>query len=783
VIPAEQTYLSQCPSCYSQIDVTALEPFAKLQCPNCQQSVRVRRQFDHFLIIKQIGEGGMSRVFEAEDQTLGRRVALKILNRTYSGDSVRMAQFQQEGLLTAQVTHANVIKLYSVGFDQGHYFIAMELVNGGSLEARIRKEGSVPEKDALRIGRQVAEGLRAAHRIGLLHRDVKPANILFTEDGTAKVVDFGLALFVNRKDESNEIWATPYYVSPEKVIENEEDFRSDLFSLGATLYHALTGQPPHKVNNVSMETLRMLKCRRVSLEDCGRPFAHKTTEVIDRLVAFKPEDRPNSYDEAVDQLRLAEGLTGRIVVSTMSLRRKLVFGAVAAIGLAYSLGWLISGGDAPTRAKADSPLVVKDLIGEGQTVSADKRTIADRFLSARKALTSGAFADAQAQFSEIINRTPKQPTLNWARFNSALCAIVQNHREEAAGLFADILHEPGAASETYSPFFAKLGTSMSKGLALTTPSSALNYGTANEEALGYVAHGLAHWHLGQPNEASNCLSKFLASRQGDPTLRWLDEYRVLLSPYVSDLNQLAAWTRTQAAKPSPHVLLEEAERLLKELKTRGKLRQELESTAASLKKSIVNDRLAQQRSEIKAQVERRNVELDQLKELNKSLPSLVQGYDYSAARQLLADIQFETPELQNAINAKRYLYQGADDFLAQVFSDLKSKGWLGKIQVRGQVPTEGKIINGTEKELTLSLGYGTRPVPLEIVTAETLFDVGQTFFQQTRDSTESFRRQELLILFAHIHGLSSQAAEQAEHLSRDHVGFRSRWLKVLQSNS
>ena len=121
--------------------------------------MRVRRKFDQFTILKQIGEGGMSRVFEAEDENLGRHVALKILNRTYSRDAQRMAQFQQEALITARVTHPNVIKLFSVGFAQGQFFIAMELVTGGSLEARIKRDGIVREKDALRIGRQVAEGL------------------------------------------------------------------------------------------------------------------------------------------------------------------------------------------------------------------------------------------------------------------------------------------------------------------------------------------------------------------------------------------------------------------------------------------------------------------------------------------------------------------------------------------------------------------------------------------------------------------------------------------------
>lgn len=206
-------FVSVCPVCQNPIDVSALEPFSKVACPHCGQLVRVRRNFDHFKIIKQIGEGGMSRVFEAEDETLGRRVALKILNRQFSRDEVRVESFKREALLTAKISHLNVIKLYSTGEDHGYFYIAMELVSGGSLEQRIKKQGRLPEEEVLRIGLEVAEGLKAAHKEGLLHRDVKPANILFTESGTSKVVDFGLAVFAGSKDdEDGEIWATPYYV-------------------------------------------------------------------------------------------------------------------------------------------------------------------------------------------------------------------------------------------------------------------------------------------------------------------------------------------------------------------------------------------------------------------------------------------------------------------------------------------------------------------------------------------------------------------------------------------
>ena len=168
--PPEQSFLSTCPVCQRQIDVTSLEPFTKLKCPFCGQMVRVRRRFDQFMIVRQIGEGGMSRVFEAEDETLGRRVALKILNRQYSRDSTRLEQFRREAHITANVTHPNVIKLYSVGYDQGYFYIAMELVGGGSLEQRIRREGHLKEAEALRIGREVAEGLRAAQQLTLIRQ-------------------------------------------------------------------------------------------------------------------------------------------------------------------------------------------------------------------------------------------------------------------------------------------------------------------------------------------------------------------------------------------------------------------------------------------------------------------------------------------------------------------------------------------------------------------------------------------------------------------------------------
>lgn len=788
--PPEQTFLSRCPSCGADIDVTALEPFAKINCPECKVSVRVRRKFDHFVIIKQIGEGGMSRVFEAEDEGLGRRVALKILNRTYSGDAARMAQFQQEALTTARVTHPNVIKLYSVGYDQGHFFIAMELVNGGSLEQRIKRDGQVPEKDTLRIGRQVAEGLRAAFRMGLLHRDVKPANILFTEDGTAKVVDFGLALFTDRKDETGEIWATPYYVSPEKVIENHEDFRSDLFSLGATLYHALTGKAPHKANSNSIHELRMIKCRRVSLEETGTPFAPRTIHVIDRLLAFKPEERPESYDSAVDELRLAEGLTGRTIMPRMSRRRKLAVFTAAAVLLAYGIGWLATSLTTPEAVNITTakPLDQFNLNGNAKTVGVGEKTVADSYGKALDALLkTGDFKQAEREFEGILAHADKvvPATLNKTRYNALLCAIISGHRKRAEELVNDLARDSRTGNDPSTVFHRKLSEHMSRNLGLRLRPSDLNYNENSEEVMGYLAHGLAEWHFGSPQEAVRHLDRFLKSRQTDASLEWVDQYRVLIGPYAQDAKLVASLDRFQKDMPvkEAEALLKEYQVARKQLLTRGTLVSALDGNIAALQKSIASQHIAAERMEMKEKLAHRQRELDQFSELNGTLPSLVRGYDFSPSVSILKDMKFESPEVQNALDGKLYLYEGARDFMTQLIADIASRGWAGRLTRLSASPVDGRVSAATLRDMTVTLPRGAIVVPMDQISPDMLIEMAQTFLKDISDSTDFYRREELIAIFARVQGRQAIANEVAGQLMDENRGFRSRWLKVLQSGT
>src|SRR4029434_2248260 len=170
----------------------------------------------------------------------------------------------------------------------------------GSLDDLIRLQGRVAEVQILQVGIQIASGLKAALQHGLIHRDVKPGNILFADAQTAKIVDFGLAIFMAHEESvRGEIWGTPYYVAPEKLDEEPEDFRSDMYSLGATLFHALAGRPPFEAENASLVALKHLKSQAVSLQAFAPWVSNPTAHIINRTLSKNPEDRFQSYDDLI----------------------------------------------------------------------------------------------------------------------------------------------------------------------------------------------------------------------------------------------------------------------------------------------------------------------------------------------------------------------------------------------------------------------------------------------------------------------------------------------------
>jgi serine/threonine protein kinase len=303
---ASEPTAQACPGCGTTVDTAEAEPLARIACPKCGKKIRVERTFDHFVVIETLGVGGMGTVYKARDMQLDRFVALKLLRRDLGGEEDHKTRLQEEARIAAAVNHPCVIQVFDSGTDHGQFYVVMELVDQGSLDDLMALQSRLPEKRVLEIGIQVARGLRAAHRRGLIHRDVKPANILFVDEHAAKIGDFGLASTATQRWASGGVvWGTPEYVAPERLNNDPEDFRSDIYSLGATLFHAIAGKPPIEASTNSSTALLELKQQPLDLQATVPDVSLATAEVLQRMIAADPAQRFSSYDDLVAELERA----------------------------------------------------------------------------------------------------------------------------------------------------------------------------------------------------------------------------------------------------------------------------------------------------------------------------------------------------------------------------------------------------------------------------------------------------------------------------------------------
>ncbi len=201
-------------------------------------------EFGRFIVERELGHGGMGGVYLARDKMLDRQVALKVMLKSLGADPQFLERFKREAQAAAKLIHPSIAQIYSYDIVEGQPYIAMEMAGGGSLLRLMEVHGkNIDPTRVMRVCKQVAEGLSCAADQGLVHGDIKPENILFDATGAAKIVDFGLA-GMQDDNSGDEIWGTPYYIAPEKVRKGMSDFRVDMYSLGATIYHALTGVAP-----------------------------------------------------------------------------------------------------------------------------------------------------------------------------------------------------------------------------------------------------------------------------------------------------------------------------------------------------------------------------------------------------------------------------------------------------------------------------------------------------------------------------------------------------------
>jgi serine/threonine protein kinase len=300
-----------CHECNAPIDLAGHQAFTHVECGRCGVLSVVPLKFGNFLLLNAMGIGGVGTVYKAIDLFLDRYLAVKILQKKLAGEPHFTENFAREARAAAAVSHPNVAQIYSFGEHDGQCYLAMELLEHGSLDDRMMRLGQLPEKDVLAIGAQIAGGLRAAYRRGFLHRDIKPGNILFNDEGIPKLVDFGLArgqpeAAAEAGGAGGMVWGTPYYIAPEKLRSQAEDFRSDMYSLGATMFHALAGRPPSDAETVGEIVARPTTSPVEILKAHAPTIQEITAAAIGRMLARDPAERYETYDALIHDLHEAE---------------------------------------------------------------------------------------------------------------------------------------------------------------------------------------------------------------------------------------------------------------------------------------------------------------------------------------------------------------------------------------------------------------------------------------------------------------------------------------------
>lgn len=325
-------------------------PFETLSATGSASSVRPEiaraevfdttpERLGHYEIRGEIGKGGMGTIYRGEHVFLRRYFAVKVINPRLLNDETVSGYFSTEMLMMGSLQHPNIVQTTDAGNEGGRRYIVMELLDGSDLSKYVKESGPLPIGTALAYLRQAAAGLEAAHRIGIVHRDVKPSNLFLTKDGTVKLLDLGLAKCLCQKDEvrTGHFVGSPGFTAPEQISGGESDARSDVYSLGCTFYYLLTGHAPFespRYPNVKSILEAQLTEELPSLETHRDDLNRNAKDLIDRMTSKNPDERFQSMSELISALDEPRNYISRQKKIDPSSRiRRFVFAVSAVIVL------------------------------------------------------------------------------------------------------------------------------------------------------------------------------------------------------------------------------------------------------------------------------------------------------------------------------------------------------------------------------------------------------------------------------------------------------------------
>jgi len=260
---------------------------------------------DRYEILKILGEGGMANVYLAQDTILERKVAVKVLRGDLASDEKFVRRFQREALAASSLNHPNVVQMYDVGEDDGNFYIVMEYIEGRTLKQLIKKRGKLTFSEVVDIMLQLTEGMSHAHDAYIIHRDIKPQNVLILDNGLVKITDFGIAMALNSSQltQTNSVMGSVHYLPPEQASGKGSTIKSDVYSLGILMYELLTGKLPFKGENAVEIALKHMKDPLPSLRREIDDLPQSIENIIIKATAKNPKNRYNNAREMYDDLK------------------------------------------------------------------------------------------------------------------------------------------------------------------------------------------------------------------------------------------------------------------------------------------------------------------------------------------------------------------------------------------------------------------------------------------------------------------------------------------------
>ncbi len=508
----------QCPVCNSQLDISGLGFYESVTCTGCGLTETVHTVISGCRVEGVLGVGGMSVVLRARDLMLNRYVAIKLLNEVYRSQPERVARFKNESTMMAKVRHDNVVSVYSAGLARNQFYIIMELVNGKDLDTIVGEEGPLKPLTAIEYTTQAVLGLQAANNAGLLHRDMKPGNIIIDSAGCAKVLDFGLALGKHQEDTEELIWATPYYAPPETLLRGEEDARTDIYALGMTLRYLLTGIGSFDRTTQSIDELLAYKQQLLPLAEILPGANESLCDLVDHMTAYDPLERPANYPDLLAELAAVRAaLLSDEAEKTPEKRVAHIFRTLRFIGITLTVALTVA-------AAAAYLFIPKPQ--QSYITPVSKSPACNLLLQqAEQALSSRDFKLANDKFRQLMAEPNEPALLAWSALHTAC--------------LAEMLNLPTARTDYEA--FVRMAAANGASPAAQQIVADFNRMVANDSGNGLQSPYLktlqlcktarAHYAKGASREAETCMTSADVAR------------RELSGPYAEFSNAYAAHVR------------------------------------------------------------------------------------------------------------------------------------------------------------------------------------------------------------------------------------------------